>query len=467
MKKKLLTLILLLVTVFGVFGVANTKEVNALGKAGEILYLVPSNNWKEANAWFAAYFFKGNTNAWAKMSDDDGDGIYSCTIPKGTWSNVIFVRKNPANTGLDWNGNWGQTADLTFGGNLYNVINWNASGSGWKTHSVNLAGSFNNWNASANTFSDSNGDGVYEYTIELAAGSYEFKIIENGNWLGNATTITDDCTGLAYKNNSSLGNTKFTVSGGVYNFTFTANTNKLNIKSFTYEKCKEQLDESLKLYYDGGTYTKETIININTANEDLKEELIQRFHAAINSLDRVQTKKTTYYSGDILWFADGHGYGKSEDNKLTSIKVEGNDPTKVTVRSTTASLPGMEDYYCTLDDFVKGLHNSKHSNNENLDLVTGWTYDSENKVYKNTTSDVIDAFILFTAPTWLDTDMGNYLEYSHVTIQVVNNQLVMKLWVSKTAMPVNGEGGKLVADAEVVGDYAVFSQATVSKGIVA
>ena len=218
-------------------------------------------------------------------------------------------------------------------------------------------------------------------------------------------------------------------------------------------------------YYNSGVYTKETIININTANEELELDLIKHFHAATNSLDRVQTKKTTYYSGDILWFADGHGYGKSEDNKLTSIKVENNDPTKVTVRSTTASLPGMEDYYCTLDDFIKGSHNSKHSNNETLDLVNDWSYEVDDKgngIYKNEQADVIDAFILFTAPTWLDTDMGNYLDYTHVTVQVVGNQLVMKLWVSSTEL-----GGKLIADAEVVGDYAVFSQATISKGIVA
>ena len=63
MKRKLLTLILLLVTVFGAFALVNTSTVKA---ANPTLYLTPNSNWKQSNARFAAYFF-GAGEKWVKQ----------------------------------------------------------------------------------------------------------------------------------------------------------------------------------------------------------------------------------------------------------------------------------------------------------------------------------------------------------------------------------------------------------------
>lgn len=107
------------------------------------LYLNPGDQWPSDNAWFAAYFFKGNSNAWAKMTDADGDGTYECVVPDG-FTNVIFCRMNNSDTELlDWGNKWNQTIDLeldlTNNGDLFTITGpWDGDGQGatgtWSTY---------------------------------------------------------------------------------------------------------------------------------------------------------------------------------------------------------------------------------------------------------------------------------------------------------------------------------------------
>ena len=98
------------------------------------LYLTPGV-WNVDGAWFAAYFFEGNKNTWKKMTAVEGiDGLYVCEIPSG-YTNVIFARRDPSNTNLDWNKVWNQTADLkvpTNGTNKFAISGWDNNGS-WST----------------------------------------------------------------------------------------------------------------------------------------------------------------------------------------------------------------------------------------------------------------------------------------------------------------------------------------------
>ncbi|MBQ7646718.1 MAG: hypothetical protein IJS94_05560 [Clostridia bacterium] len=90
-----------------------------------VLYLVPNANWKNDNAHFAMYVFNKATaaEAWAGMSDPDGDGIYSAKVPDGGWDNVIFCRMSGTTTGNSWDNVWNQTNDLALTGkyNCYTV----------------------------------------------------------------------------------------------------------------------------------------------------------------------------------------------------------------------------------------------------------------------------------------------------------------------------------------------------------
>jgi len=47
---------------------------------------------------------------------------------------------------------------------------------------VSVAGSFNDWDATAKVLVDKNGDGVYTGTMMLAPGVYEYKYVVDGDW---------------------------------------------------------------------------------------------------------------------------------------------------------------------------------------------------------------------------------------------------------------------------------------------
>jgi hypothetical protein len=124
---------MLLVSVFAVFTIASTSEVEAA--APEKLYLTPNSNWKKDKARFAAYFF-GNGEKWVGMTKVEGEtDLYEVSVPAG-YPNVIFCRMNPGQTANNWNNKWNQTVDLiipTNGNNHYTVKTgtWDKGGGTW------------------------------------------------------------------------------------------------------------------------------------------------------------------------------------------------------------------------------------------------------------------------------------------------------------------------------------------------
>ena len=81
-------------------------------KTSTKLYFTPHDNWKQADARFAAYFFGNGNNKWVDLTHHN-DGIYACDKPSG-YTKVIFGRMNPGtkennfNNGVKWN----QTGDI-------------------------------------------------------------------------------------------------------------------------------------------------------------------------------------------------------------------------------------------------------------------------------------------------------------------------------------------------------------------
>ena len=112
------------------------------------IYMRPNSNWKIADARFAVYFF-GDSDTWVDMTDADGDGNYECKIPEGGYTNLIFIRMNPAHTDNRWNTEtddettkhvWNQSPDLDIptGAAICYVLNegqWEGEGLGyWTTY---------------------------------------------------------------------------------------------------------------------------------------------------------------------------------------------------------------------------------------------------------------------------------------------------------------------------------------------
>ena len=86
---------------------------------------------------------------------------------------------------------------------------------------ITLAGSMNEWNATdMNTkFTDEDGDGIFSYTTNLAAGDYMFKIILNGAWTPDGMsnnygiTVAADTEVTFWYNPASTARYQYTATG--------------------------------------------------------------------------------------------------------------------------------------------------------------------------------------------------------------------------------------------------------------
>ena len=122
--RKILLAILVVMTLL-----VSMATITASAADGNTVYL-ETGSWNVDNARFAIYTWDGGEQ-WFDMTDNDGDGIYECTLPAGI-SNIIFVRLSP-DSANSWDNKWSQTADLTLSAGDTFIID-NASGSGhWKS----------------------------------------------------------------------------------------------------------------------------------------------------------------------------------------------------------------------------------------------------------------------------------------------------------------------------------------------
>lgn len=98
-----------------------------------------------------------------------------------------------------------------------------------------LVGDFNTWDTGANVFvKDSSSTSDYSYTtVDLTAGTYEFKVANGDSWYTKAgTTITSSsCTDIQFSINSSESvNCKITVTeAGTYKFVWNTSTKKISV----------------------------------------------------------------------------------------------------------------------------------------------------------------------------------------------------------------------------------------------
>ena len=220
-------------------------------------------------------------------------------------------------------------------------------------------------------------------------------------------------------------------------------------------------NELFTKYYNSGSYKKDTTLNIS---EEVAEEIKEYFHANVNILER-----TTYYNNDELWMSNGNGYSGygSYEGKLTNFSVS---RSREKGNETVLSIEGgMEGYYCTLNDFKEGKHNSAHVENK-ITLNNGWA--SIGEVLYSQSNDIIEGYRLFTAPLWLSTpESKNYISFSLVTLEEEvldanaketgnTTRLVMKLWVSSTdKVKVSTDEKFELGEGDEATTHYLFSQA--------
>ena len=206
------------------------------------------------------------------------------------------------------------------------------------------------------------------------------------------------------------------------------------------------LDDLLKQYYNEGSYTKDTVIYADM--NKIGDEVETYFHASASDLERT----TVYVDGKLTMTTEsnpnGAGY-KTVGSDMVRFHVEGKEEVvDFTVANTT-----VEDYYVTLYDFVAKT-TGDNCNYGKLDLSSEWTL--VEGVYSSKDADVLEAFRLFVAPMWIYTD-AEYIQYEMATIEVVDGNLVMSLYVSSL-------NSGLFADdaAQAANGYYLLAQATIS-----
>lgn len=185
------------------FGYGKVYNLGTLADAEQKMtkiYFVPNDGWKADGAWFAAHVWNETSNLDVKFSDEDGDGIYECSIPADMTS-MLFCRMNPEFTEFGWNvqdaeGNivehhvWNQTIDTTVGvdpDNYFYITDWDKGIWGTKDgydepiveFSIGLIGLGGNWETDTDMTLE---DDYYTLKGVAIADTDSFKLRVNDAW---------------------------------------------------------------------------------------------------------------------------------------------------------------------------------------------------------------------------------------------------------------------------------------------
>ena len=161
----------------------------AMSVSAKMVYLKPSDNWKEAGAIFYVWYWTGSGSGTAgKLNYVGLGGLYGYDI--GNHTSFKFTR-NKSTSNSPWTDNWGETGDLSYNANepCYNVVKWNENGSGLTAApSAYIAGATeltgHSWSANAteNKMTLTSGKWTLTKTItSIDKGDYEYKVTD-GSW---------------------------------------------------------------------------------------------------------------------------------------------------------------------------------------------------------------------------------------------------------------------------------------------
>ena len=223
-----------------VYNLGTLTEPENLAK----VYLVPNDGWKGDGAWFSAHFFNSADGFDdVKMTDDNADGIYECSVP-ADMEKVLFCRMNPAFTEFAWNEEgatdenlhvWNQTADEVIGvepDNYYYILDWakgiwgNKDGYELPVRTLGIIGLGGNWDVDK----DMTLEGDY-YTLKSVAvtATDSFKVRANDAWAENyglASSATVDAIAIEKDTMYSLvqDGKNMQLAAGTYDFYFNDTT---------------------------------------------------------------------------------------------------------------------------------------------------------------------------------------------------------------------------------------------------
>ena len=267
------------------------------------------------------------------------------------------------------------------------------------------------------TTKDANGS----FTISVSNGVATIKSVGNTSrgWMRYNSTNTPPLFSCYGSGQADIALYKFVGEGGY--------------EVSTTEEIQTKL---IKPYYNNGTYTKKSNINVMDTVDSF--ELASVFHKNPNS--PVYKDRTTYYTPNALLMGDfdgtfeniNSGYGNdSNDMYHYSYNFE----TEEIVKDYTVKNTSIQEFYVTLDKML------------GEDYFEGWTFENNKATYGNGTDvllgsdDFVKDFLAFTAPCLEPVILGSkYANYFQITkLEISKGEhvnwgeyLSLKMYVSST-----------------------------------
>jgi nitrogen fixation protein FixH len=262
------------------------------------------------------------------LADTNTSGVYSATTELAAGTYNFKVRNDGVELGSgtaykdtiasqSFKASWKSSTPFTATGGTY-VFTFNANTNKlsveYLANGVSLVGDLD-----LNLVETSNG--VYTATTELAAGTYNFKVRNDGVELGSGTAYKDTIESQTFKA-SWKSSTPFTATGGTYVFTFNANTNKLSVEYLANGvSLVGDIDLNLKETSDG-VYTATTELAAGTYNFKVRNDGVELGSGtAYTDTIESQTFKASWKSS-TPFTATGGTYTFTFDANKNKLSVE-------------------------------------------------------------------------------------------------------------------------------------------------
>ena len=266
---------------------------------------------------------------------------------------------------------------------------------------VFLAGEMNGWSTTANEFRKATKEATTASIIlNMTVGEYKFKIVDNGSWLGNNTTIDKTISGWTFASDKGDCPLKATIAGD-YTFTWAISTKKLSVTYPTICAITAIAnDDAMGTVAGAGNYGKGSTATLTATPKD--------GYLFVNwTKDGVEVATTQEYSFEVTAAVELVANFEAAPEEVHNVTVSYVCGDNKIAEPTTVAAVGETTPKTAEAPAIFGY------------TFASWTLGADVTTDDALTSDAIDIKIVAGGSDFTLT--ANYTEIPKVTIYVVNN----------------------------------------------